>query len=252
MSFHRQIRSVLAIVGLIAIVIVAPASAQTARVQFINLSPYPETDLIDVYRDGDLWVKGLEGPGATPFQDWRTGQIEISISEAGRGQENAFFTELVTIEFGKKYIIAVAGDPLRRADQPPLELLVIDEAREVTFLEPFAVSATLSSVVDGPDLERYWRQRWSFFDFVTARNFGDFSAYFPTPSVAFDIDYRVADGGTGPSVFPMNLVDAELRRMYADGKGTIVSSTLFDNSVDGREGAAILQVDYGFLDPSFP
>lgn len=88
-------------------------------------------------------VEDLSGPGATPFQDWPSGTVEISLVEAGTGLERAFLTETVSISFDKKYIIVIGGDPLRGAGQPAIELWVFDWAREETFLEPFGITASL-------------------------------------------------------------------------------------------------------------
>ncbi|MFQ5569998.1 MAG: ATP-binding protein [Rhodothermales bacterium] len=236
-----------------------PAGAQTARVQFIHASPYAEAAVIDVYRNGELWLDDVAFTEATPFIDWPEGRrfrLDFTWADAP-DNGTPFFSETLTLAPGQGYYVVAAGDPRRRTGQPAFQLYVQPGAVEASPFGPFPAPEAISVMPDGPRFGQYWRgsDPEHFFGRLTSvyletNSYGEFTGYVGAPSVMFDADLRAEMGDSVQPPYPFNLADEVLRKHYGDDEGAVYASTILNFTDKGYQTFVI--VDAGFLHPPGP
>lgn len=198
----------------------------TARVQILHNSPYASAAEVDVYLDG-----GLLGPlndfafrDATPFIDVPAGvevQIDITAPDA-TDNASPVFSDTVTLEEGKSYVVAAQGDPGVSAGTTAFGLTVTDIAQESAMTAGNAEFLVLHGSPDAPPVD------------VVAREVG---------LLVDDIAYPEFDTGylsVAPDEYIVDITPA------ADNDTTVAS---FLADLSGAAGAAIVVAASGFLTP---
>jgi signal transduction histidine kinase/DNA-binding response OmpR family regulator len=125
------------------------APRNLSRVQFIHNSPYEGVDSVDISVTRlDNWgpdevVLHLDNLGfreASPFFDLPSGlaisgeQITapvLVIDITSTDGVDTLLTKRLRLQTGQTHVMVLAGDPLRRADQQPMDLFVSDQGREM-------------------------------------------------------------------------------------------------------------------------
>jgi signal transduction histidine kinase/DNA-binding response OmpR family regulator len=256
---QRRILSLTIIIalGLLTLSVPAPdATAQTARVQFIHASPYAEAASIDVYRDGDLWLTQLSHSHATPFEDWPAGRsVQLSFSFPGTDDRSSFFfSKALSFRADEKYIVVLAGDPLRRSGEPAADLFVMPDALEASQVPSFPAVAGFRAIPDGGSVAQYWRGNDRDWDgplpWYQNQSFGVFDSYHPGPGVRLELEARAIDDFNGPSPYPINLVNEEMSRRYGVEGGPFMGSYILDFS--DKLDLAFINISAGFYRPRRP
>ena len=223
----------IALACILSLFLTPPTSAQSARVQFIHASPYPEARTVDVYIDGVLEIDDLSYRSATPFLDLPSGRllkIEVTRGEApnksspllatvfhlssyagfgssfsgmasdGRDQPTRFYPdERPPQSRGRQtthetYLMILAGDPLSRGDQSGIDLFGRSIAQETSFTPPFAETIFFVATPGPTKVNISMQGTGGDQTLISDLGFGDFSARQSIPPlVAYDVDITTSD-----------------------------------------------------------
>jgi hypothetical protein len=135
-------------------VVQLPASP-VARVQLIHNSPAPT---VDIYANGDLLLEDFAFREATPFIYLPAG-VSITVEVAPAGIETPIFSQELTFENGRTYVVTAGGVVGQAAF--PFTLMVNDMGREQAADEDKVDVAILHGSPGAPNVD------------VAARNVGD-------------------------------------------------------------------------------
>ena len=203
--------------------------AQTARVQVIHNSADAAAELVDVYLDDALLIPNFAFRTASSFID-APANIEIELSIAppnSMGVEEAIYTAAVTLMENETYVVVADGIVSGSGYNPPqpFGLQVMAMGRE-TAADPANTDILVHhGSTDAPMVDIVETGVGAGI-IVNDIAYTEFQGYLELPTADYTIQINTADGSTGVAAYSAPL------------------STL------GLEGAALVAVASGFLDPS--
>ena len=203
--------------------------AQTARVQVIHNSADAAAELVDVYLNETLLIPNFEFRTASPFIDAPAGiEIELSVAPPNSTSvDDAIYTAAVTLTANETYVVIADGIVSGSGYNPPqpFGLQVYGMGRE-TATDPANTDILVHhGSTDAPtvDIVETGVGAGIIVDNIA---YTEFQGYLELPTADYTIQINTADGTTGVAAYAAPL------------------STL------GLEGAALVAVASGFLDPT--
>ncbi len=127
---------------------VVPYMPNQSEVQFVHASPFQESDTVDIivtrldtYGPDEvvLHLDDLSYAEASPFialpsglfvTGARTSAPELAIDVTTADGSDTLATRRVRLSTGRTHLVALAGDPLNRFDQQPMDLFIFDGIRD--------------------------------------------------------------------------------------------------------------------------
>ena len=213
--------------ALISLPTVAPT--QTARVQVIHNSADAAAELVDVYLNETLLIPNFAFRTASPFVNAPADiEIELSVAPANStGVEEAIYTAAVTLAANETYIVVADGIVSGSGYNPPqpFGLQVYGMGREVA-TDPANTDVLVHhGSTDAPtvDVVETGVGAGTIVDDIS---YTEFQGYLELPTADYTLQINTADGSTGVVAYAAPLATLEL------------------------DGAALVAVASGFLDPS--
>ena len=205
------------------------APTQTARVQVIHNSADAAAELVDVYLNETLLIPNFAFRTASPFVNAPADiEIELSVAPANStGVEEAIYTEAVTLAANETYIVVADGIVSGSGYNPPqpFGLQVYGMGREVA-TDPANTDVLVHhGSTDAPtvDVVETGVGAGTIVDDIS---YTEFQGYLELPTADYTLQINTADGSTGVVAYAAPLATLAL------------------------DGAALVAVASGFLDPS--
>ena len=205
------------------------APTQTARVQVIHNSADAAAELVDVYLNETLLIPNFAFRTASPFVNAPADiEIELSVAPANStGVEEAIYTAAVTLAANETYIVVADGIVSGSGYNPPqpFGLQVYGMGREVA-TDPANTDVLVHhGSTDAPtvDVVETGVGAGTIVDDIS---YTEFQGYLELPTVDYTLQINTADGSTGVVAYAAPLATLAL------------------------DGAALVAVASGFLDPS--
>ena len=204
-------------------------TAQTARVQVIHNSADAAAEFVDVYLNEDLLIQDFEFRTASPFIEAPAGEeIVLSVAPAGSTSvEDAIYSAEVTLAGGETYVLVADGIVSASGynPAPPFGLQIYPMGREA------ATDPTNTDVLvhhgstDAPtvDIVETGVGAGTLVDNIS---YTEFQGYLELPTADYVIDVRDETGTVTVASYQAPLASLNL------------------------DGAALVAVATGFLDPS--
>ena len=205
------------------------APTQTARVQVIHNSADAAAELVDVYLNETLLIPNFAFRTASPFVNAPADiEIELSVAPANStGVEDAIYTAAVTLAANETYIVVADGIVSGSGYNPPqpFGLQVYGMGREAATDSANTDVLVHHGSTDAPavDIVETGVGAGTIVDDIA---YTEFQGYLELPTADYTLQINTADGSTGVVAYGAPL------------------ATL------GLEGAALVAVASGFLDPS--
>ena len=213
--------------ALISLPTVAPT--QTARVQVIHNSADAAAELVDVYLNETLLIPNFAFRTASPFVNAPADiEIELSVAPANStGVEEAIYTAAVTLAANETYIVVADGIVSGSGYNPPqpFGLQVYGMGRE-SATDPANTDVLVHhGSTDAPtvDVVETGVGAGTIVDDIS---YTEFQGYLELPTADYTLQINTADGSTGVVAYAAPLATLAL------------------------DGAALVAVASGFLDPS--
>ena len=204
-------------------------TAQTARVQVIHNSADAAAEFVDVYLNDALLIPNFEFRTASPFIDAPAGE-EIGLSVAppnSSGVEEAIFTAPVTLTEGETYVVVADGIVSGSGYNPPQDfgLQIYPLGREAASDPANTDVLVHHGSTDAPavDVVETGVGAGTIVDDLA---YTEFQGYLELPTADYTLQINTADGSTGVVAYAAPLATLAL------------------------DGAALVAVASGFLDPS--
>ena len=205
------------------------APTQTARVQVIHNSADAAAELVDVYLNETLLIPNFAFRTASPFVNAPADiEIELSVAPANStGVEEAIYTAAVTLAANETYIVVADGIVSGSGYNPPqpFGLQVYGMGREVA-TDPANTDVLVHhGSTDAPtvDVVETGVGAGTIVDDIS---YTEFQGYLELPTADYTLQINTADGSTGVVAYAAPLATLAL------------------------DGAALVAVASGFLDPS--
>lgn len=206
-----------------------PESQGSARVQVIHNSADAAAEVVDVYLDDVLAVDDFAFRTATPFIDFPADvEVVIGIAPANSTSSNdAIATFPVTLAGGETYVVVADGivSPTGYDPAPAFGLEVYAMGREQATNSDNTDVLVHHGSTDAPTVDVY-EVGVGAGEIVNDLAYTDFAGYLELPTADYTLQIRDESGTSGVAAFSAPL------------------ATL------GLEGAALVVVASGFLDPS--
>ena len=204
-------------------------TAQTARVQVIHNSADAAAETVDVYLNETLLIPNFGFRTASPFVDAPAGvEIELSVAPPNStGVEDAIYTAAVTLADQETYIVVADGIVSGSGYNPPqpFGLQVYGMGREAATDSANTDVLVHHGSTDAPAVDIV-ETGVGAGTIVNDIAYTEFQGYLELPTADYTLQINTADGSTGVVAYGAPL------------------ATL------GLEGAALVAVASGFLDPS--
>ena len=204
-------------------------TAQTSRVQVIHNSADAAAEFVDVYLNDALLIPNFEFRTASPFIDAPAGEeIELSVAPPNSsGVEDAIYTAPVTLAEGETYVVVADGIVSGSGYNPPQDfgLQIYPLGREVASDPANTDVLVHHGSTDAPtvDVVETGVGAGTIVDDIS---YTEFQGYLELPTVDYTLQINTADGSTGVVAYAAPLATLAL------------------------DGAALVAVASGFLDPS--
>jgi hypothetical protein len=205
------------------------APTQTARVQVIHNSADAAAELVDVYLNETLLIPNFAFRTASPFVNAPADiEIELSVAPANStGVEDAIYTAAVTLAANETYIVVADGIVSGSGYNPPqpFGLQVYGMGRE-SATDPSNTDVLVHhGSTDAPtvDVVETGVGAGTIVDDIS---YTEFQGYLELPTADYTLQINTADGSTGVVAYAAPLATLAL------------------------DGAALVAVASGFLDPS--
>ena len=204
-------------------------TAQTARVQVIHNSEDAAAEFVDVYLNDALLIPNFEFRTASPFIDAPAGEeIELSVAPPNSsGVEEAIFTAPVTLTEGETYVVVADGIVSGSGYNPPQDfgLQIYPLGREAASDPANTDVLVHHGSTDAPavDVVETGVGAGTIVDDLA---YTEFQGYLELPTADYTLQINTADGSTGVVAYAAPLATLAL------------------------DGAALVAVASGFLDPS--
>jgi hypothetical protein len=204
-------------------------TAQTARVQVIHNSADAAAEFVDVYLNDALLIPNFEFRTASPFIDAPAGEeIELSVAPPNSsGVEEAIFTAPVTLTEGETYVVVADGIVSGSGYNPPQDfgLQIYPLGREAASDPANTDVLVHHGSTDAPavDVVETGVGAGTIVDDLA---YTEFQGYLELPTADYTLQINTADGSTGVVAYAAPLATLAL------------------------DGAALVAVASGFLDPS--
>ena len=204
-------------------------TAQTARVQVIHNSADTAAEFVDVYLNDALLIPNFEFRTASPFIDAPAGEeIELSVAPPNSsGVEEAIFTAPVTLTEGETYVVVADGIVSGSGYNPPQDfgLQIYPLGREAASDPANTDVLVHHGSTDAPavDVVETGVGAGTIVDDLA---YTEFQGYLELPTADYTLQINTADGSTGVVAYAAPLATLAL------------------------DGAALVAVASGFLDPS--
>ncbi|MDA9907154.1 DUF4397 domain-containing protein [Flavobacteriaceae bacterium] len=212
-----------------AMIALPSADLATARVQVIHNSADAAAESVDVYLNETLLIPNFAFRTASPFVDAPAGiEIELSVAPANStGVEEAIYTAAVTLAANETYIVVADGIVSGSGYNPPqpFGLQVYGMGREVA-TDPANTDVLVHhGSTDAPtvDVVETGVGAGTIVDDIS---YTEFQGYLELPTADYTLQINTADGSTGVVAYAAPLATLAL------------------------DGAALVAVASGFLDPS--
>ena len=202
---------------------------QTARVQVIHNSADAAAETVDVYLNETLLIPNFEFRTASPFVDAPAGlEIELSVAPPNSsGVEDAIYTAPVTLSADETYIVVADGIVSGSGYNPPqaFGLQIYDMGRELADESGNTDVLVHHGSTDAPtvDIIETGVGAGTLVDNIS---YTEFQGYLELPTADYIIDVTDETGSVTVASFQAPLASLEL------------------------DGAALVAVATGFLDPS--
>ena len=204
-------------------------TAQSARVQVIHNSADAAAETVDVYLNETLLIPNFGFRTASPFVDAPAGvEIELSVAPPNStGVEDAIYTAAVTLADQETYIVVADGIVSGSGYNPPqpFGLQVYGMGREAATDSANTDVLVHHGSTDAPAVDIV-ETGVGAGTIVNDIAYTEFQGYLELPTADYTLQINTADGSTGVVAYGAPL------------------ATL------GLEGAALVAVASGFLDPS--
>lgn len=205
------------------------AAAQTARLQIIHNSADPLAEVVDIYVNGGLYEDNLAFRTATEFRTVPAG-VDLDVAIAGgdsQSADDAIVNFNFNLEDGSSYVVVAGGLVDAGSFNPPIpfDLFVYDMGREEAANAGNTDILVFHGATDAPTVDVFESGVLAV-TAVDEISFGEFQGYLELPTANYTLDVRTADGAT-----------------------TVVSYSA-PLATLGLDGAALVAVASGFLDPS--
>ena len=204
-------------------------TAQTARVQVIHNSADAAAEFVDVYLNDALLIPNFEFRTASPFIDAPAGEeIELSVAPPNSsGVEDAIYTAPVTLTEGETYVVVADGIVSGSGYNPPQDfgLQIYPLGREAASDPANTDVLVHHGSTDAPavDVVETGVGAGTIVDDLA---YTEFQGYLELPTADYTLQINTADGSTGVVAYAAPLATLAL------------------------DGAALVAVASGFLDPS--
>ena len=204
-------------------------TAQTARVQVIHNSADAAAEFVDVYLNDALLIPNFEFRTASPFIDAPAGEeIELSVAQPNSsGVEDAIYTAPVTLTEGETYVVVADGIVSGSGYNPPQDfgLQIYPLGREAASDPANTDVLVHHGSTDAPavDVVETGVGAGTIVDDLA---YTEFQGYLELPTADYTLQINTADGSTGVVAYAAPLATLAL------------------------DGAALVSVASGFLDPS--
>ena len=202
---------------------------QTARVQVIHNSADAAAETVDVYLNETLLIPNFEFRTASPFVDAPAGlEIELSVAPPNSsGVEDAIYTAPVTLSADETYIVVVDGIVSGSGYNPPqaFGLQIYDMGRELADESGNTDVLVHHGSTDAPtvDIIETGVGAGTLVDNIS---YTEFQGYLELPTADYVLDVTDETGSVTVASYQAPLASLEL------------------------DGAALVAVATGFLDPS--
>ena len=204
-------------------------TAQTARVQVIHNSADAAAEFVDVYLNDALLIPNFEFRTASSFIDAPAGEeIELSVAPPNSsGVEEAIYTAPVTLTEGETYVVVADGIVSGSGYNPPQDfgLQIYPLGREAASDPANTDVLVHHGSTDAPavDVVETGVGAGTIVDDLA---YTEFQGYLELPTADYTLQINTADGSTGVVAYAAPLATLAL------------------------DGAALVAVASGFLDPS--
>jgi hypothetical protein len=204
-------------------------NTQTARVQVIHNSADAAAEIVDVYLNETLLIPNFEFRTASPFVDAPAGvEIELSVAPPNSsGVEEAIYTAAVTLSADETYIVVADGIVSGSGYNPPqaFGLQIYDMGRELAANSENTDVLVHHGSTDAPtvDIVETGVGAGTLVDNIS---YTEFQGYLELPTADYVIDVRDETGSVTVASYQAPLASLNL------------------------DGAALVAVATGFLDPS--
>jgi hypothetical protein len=204
-------------------------NTQTARVQVIHNSADAAAETVDVYLNETLLIPNFEFRTASPFVDAPAGvEIELSVAPPNSsGVEDAIYTAAVTLSADETYIVVADGIVSGSGYNPPqaFGLQIYDMGRELAANSENTDVLVHHGSTDAPtvDIVETGVGAGTLVDNIS---YTEFQGYLELPTADYVIDVRDETGSVTVASYQAPLASLNL------------------------DGAALVAVATGFLDPS--
>ncbi len=202
---------------------------QTARVQVIHNSADAAAETVDVYLNETLLIPNFEFRTASPFVDAPAGvEIELSVAPPNSsGVEEAIYTAAVTLSADETYVVVADGIVSGSGYNPPqaFGLQIYDMGRELAANSENTDVLVHHGSTDAPtvDIVETGVGAGTLVDNIS---YTEFQGYLELPTADYVIDVRDETGSVTVASYQAPLASLNL------------------------DGAALVAVATGFLDPS--
>jgi hypothetical protein len=202
---------------------------QTARVQVIHNSADAAAETVDVYLNETLLIPNFEFRSASPFVDAPAGlEIELSVAPPNSsGVEDAIYTAPVTLSEGETYIVVADGIVSGSGYNPPqaFGLQIYDMGRELATESENTDVLVHHGSTDAPTVDIVETGVGAGI-LVDDISYTEFQGYLELPTADYVLDVTDETGSVTVASYQAPLASLEL------------------------DGAALVAVATGFLDPS--
>ena len=204
-------------------------NTQTARVQVIHNSADAAAETVDVYLNETLLIPNFEFRTASPFVDAPAGlEIELSVAPPNSsGVEDAIYTAAVTLSADETYIVVADGIVSGSGYNPPQSfgLQIYDMGRELAAESENTDVLVHHGSTDAPtvDIVETGVGAGTLVDNIS---YTEFQGYLELPTADYVLDVTDESGAVTVASYEAPLASLEL------------------------DGAALVAVATGFLDPS--
>ena len=202
---------------------------QTARVQVIHNSADAAAETVDVYLNETLLIPNFEFRTASPFVDAPAGlEIELSVAPPNSsGVEDAIYTAPVTLSEGETYIVVADGIVSGSGYNPPqaFGLQIYDMGRELATESENTDVLVHHGSTDAPTVDIVETGVGAGI-LVDNISYTEFQGYLELPTADYILDVTDETGSVTVASYQAPLASLEL------------------------DGAALVAVATGFLDPS--
>jgi hypothetical protein len=204
-------------------------NTQTARVQVIHNSADAAAEIVDVYLNETLLIPNFEFRTASPFVDAPAGvEIELSVAPPNSsGVEEAIYTAAVTLSADETYVVVADGIVSGSGYNPPqaFGLQIYDMGRELAANSENTDVLVHHGSTDAPtvDIVETGVGAGTLVDNIS---YTEFQGYLELPTADYVIDVTDETGSVTVASYQAPLASLNL------------------------DGAALVAVATGFLDPS--